>query len=169
MGNTIDDQLAAKVQEAAAEKQVIAKANATPLPGALAEAFSPCQDIEVGEYKVRPFYDLDFEILQMMNHPMAMDSSAFFAKLKDSKITDLRGKDAWLVCWLLTNTPDEVDEVAEKGNVAIATASKKAFSRKQIGDIFKVQSACIEQFARYFSTVIGLVEADKEDSPAPKE
>mgnify|MGYP003349684546 CR=1 FL=1 len=75
MGNNIDEQLAAKVAEAQAEQQVIAQANATPLPGALADAFSPCQDIEVSgkgfSHKVRPFYELDFEVMQMCDHPLA--------------------------------------------------------------------------------------------------
>ena len=165
---TLEQQLEAKVAEAAKDKQLAAKANAVPLPGPLAEAFSPCQNIEAAGYQVRPFYDMDFEILQMCNHPMAMDSQGFFAALKDAKITDLRGPDAWLVCWLLTTDVDEADGIASKGKDEVMKAARKAFARKQLGELFKVQSACIEQFARNFSTVIGLVEADKEDAPAPK-
>lgn len=167
MGNT-PITLEEAVDKAAAEKQIISSANAVPLPGALAEAFSPNQDIEAEGYKVRPFYDMDFEILQMVQHPMAMDSQKFFASLKDAKITDLRGKEAWVVCWLLTTNVDEADAVASNGKETVLAAAKKAFGRKQLGELFKVQSACIEQFARYFSTVIGLTEAEREDKPAPK-
>ena len=72
-----------------------------------------------------------------------------------------------MVC-LLTTDVDAADEIATQGKDAVVKAARKAFGRKQLGELFKVQSACIEQFARYFSTVIGLVEPDKEDKPAPK-
>lgn len=166
---TLEEQLEAKVAQAAEEKKLAVQANAVPYPGPTAAAFSPCQDIEVEGLTVRPFYDMDFEVLQMCGHPMAMDSQLFFANLKDAKITDLRGQDAWVVCWLLTTDVDSADELACQGKDAVIKAARKAFGRKQLGELFKVQSACIEQFARYFSTVIGLVEPDKEDAPAPKE
>ena len=58
-----------KIEQAKQEKEVISQANSVPLPGALRDAFSPQQDIVVGKYSVRAFYDLDFEILQQIDHP----------------------------------------------------------------------------------------------------
>lgn len=165
-GENINAKLEEKLAQVAKEREAIAKANATPLPGALAEAFSPCQNIVVDNYTVRPFYDMDFEILQMCGHPMALDSSEYFKGLGNAKVTDLRGKDSWVVCWLLTNDVDTCDEVSAKGKEAVIAAARKVWGRKQLGEILKVQSACFEQFARNFSTVVGLVEADKEDGEA---
>ena len=150
-----------KIEAAQKEKAVIAEANSTPMPGALRDAFSPQQDIVVGKYVVRPFYDLDFEILQQIDHPlakMAMGGSKF-----GDKIQDLRGQSAWAVCWLLTHSVDEVDELSANGSEAVLKASRKEFSRLQLGGLLEISKAVLEQFGRYFSTVVGLVPSETEE------
>ena len=132
-----------KIEQAQQEKQVVAQANATPLPGALRDAFSPCQDITVSvgdkEYKVRPFYDLDFEVMQMCEHPLA--KMAMGGEQYGDSLKDLRGHHAWVACWLLTHDLDEVDEVSAKGKEAVLKASRREFSRKQLGEILEVSKA----------------------------
>lgn len=152
--------LVEKIEQAKAEKEVVAIANAVPLPGALRDAFSPQQDIVVSKYKVRPFYDIDFEILQMCEHPLA--KMALGGEKYGEKIQDLRGQSAWLACWLLTHDVDEVDEVAQGGKEAVQKAARREFSRLQLGGLLEISKAVLEQFGRYFATVVGLVPAETE-------
>jgi hypothetical protein len=155
-----------KIQQAAQEKQDAAQANAIPFPGALRDAFSPEQNIQVGQYTVRPFYELDFEVLQMVDHPlarMALGGDKFGEKLQD-----LRGRYAWVACWLLTHSLDEVDEVSQKGAESVLAASRREFGRKQLGDVLEVSKAVLEQFGRYFATVVGLVPAEEEEGKQSK-
>jgi hypothetical protein len=155
-----------KIEQAKQDKEIIAQANSVPLPGALRDAFFPQQNIVVGKYVVRPFYDLDFEILQQIDHPlakMAMGGSKF-----GDKIQDLRGQSAWAVCWLLTHSVDEVDELSANGPEAVLKASRKEFSRLQLGGLLEISKAVLEQFGRYFSTVVGLVPAETEEGSSSK-
>jgi hypothetical protein len=158
--------LAAKLEQAKLDKEATQAANATPLPGALADAFSPQQDIIVGKYKVRPFYDLDFEILQMCEHPLA--KMALGGERYGEKIQDLRGASAWLVCWMMTHDVDEVDELAQQGKEAVQKAARREFSRLQLGGLLEISKAVLEQFGRYFSTVVHLVAAESDGEDAPK-
>jgi hypothetical protein len=155
-----------KIEQAKQEKEVIAQANSVPLPGALRDAFSPQQDIVVGKYSVRAFYDLDFEILQQIDHPlakMAMGGDRF-----GEKFEDLRGQSAWSVCWLLTHSIDEVDDIASNGPEAVLKASRKEFSRLQLGGLLEISKAVLEQFSRYFSTVVGLIPSETEEGSSSK-
>ena len=155
-----------KLEEARQESVIVNQANATPLPGALRDAFSPQQDIVVGKYVVRPFYDLDFEILQQIDHPLA--KMAMGGEKFGEKIQDLRGQSAWSICWLLTHDVDEVDDMASKGAEAVIKASRKEFSRLQLGGILEITKAVLDQFSRYFSTVVGLVPSESDDAPVKK-
>ena len=160
--------LAEKVEQAKQENAIAAKANAAPLPGPLAEAFSPCQNIVVKAegktFTVRPFYELDFEVLMMCKHPLA--NMALGGDKFGEKMQDLRGEPAWVACWLLTTDLDEVEAVAEQGEKAVKKAAKK-FGRMQLGGVLQISSAVIEQFSRYFATVVQL-ESGSEDGEAPK-
>jgi hypothetical protein len=166
--NQLPPALAEKLEQAKLDKESTQAANATPLPGALADAFSPDQNIIVGKYKVRPFYDLDFEILQMCEHPLA--KMALGGERYGEKIQDLRGASAWLACWLLTHDVDEVDEVSQQGKEAVQKAARREFSRLQLGGLLEISKAVLDQFGRYFATVVHLVaaETDGEDESKKK-
>lgn len=161
--------LAEKIEQAKQDKQIAAVANATPMPGALRDAFSPQQDIEVGHYKVRPFYDLDFEVLQQVGHPLA--KMAMGGERYGEKVEDLRGVNAWIACWLLTHDVDVVDETSQKGADAVRKAARKEFSRLQLGGLLEISKAVLEQFGRYFSTVVSLEpsqSSDEQEARPPK-
>ena len=164
--NNLPPGLAEKIEQAKQDKQIAAIANATPMPGALRDAFSPQQDIEVGRYKVRPFYDIDFEVMQQVGHPLA--KMAMGGDRYGEKVEDLRGANAWIACWLLTHDVDEVDETAQKGAEAVRKAARKEFSRLQLGGLLEISKAVLEQFSRYFSTVVGLEAAQSEDEQEAK-
>ena len=169
-GDTEIRGLQEKIQQAQQEKQVIAQANSTPFPGALGQAFSPCQDIIVKgngfSHKVRPFYELDFEVMQMCDHPLA--KMALGGEQYGEKLQDLRGHHAWVACWLLTHDVDEVDEVSAKGRESVLKAARREFGRKQLGEVLEVSKAVLEQFTRYFNTVIGVVAPDADEGGSKK-
>lgn len=166
-GDTIIEQ---KIAQAQQDRQVVAEANATPLPGALGNAFTPCQNITVKaegkEFTVRPFYEIDFEVLQMCEHPLA--KMALGGERYGEQVKDLRGEHAWVACWLLTTDVDTVDTVAEDGPKAVRKAARKVFSRMQLGGVLSVSKAVLEQFSLYFSTVVGLEEGGDKEGDAPK-
>ena len=164
--HNLPPEILAAFKNAEQESILVNQANATPLPGALRDAFSPQQDIVVGKYVVRPFYDLDFEILQQIDHPLA--KMAMGGEKFGEKIQDLRGQSAWSICWLLTHDVDEVDDMASKGAEAVIKASRKEFSRLQLGGILEITKAVLDQFSRYFSTVVGLVPPESDDAPVKK-
>jgi len=161
----MQEAILAKTQAVAEEREIIAQANATPLPGALRDAFAAQQDIKVGKYSVRPFYDMDFEILQMLDHPLA--KMALGGEKYGERIQDLRGINSWTVCFMLTHDVDEVDELSQKGAEAFQRAARKEFGRLQLGGLLEINKAILEQFGRYFSTVVGLEAVDNGDG-APK-
>lgn len=159
-----------KIAQAQADKQVAAEANGTPLPGALANSFTPCQNIivkaEGKEFIVRPFYEIDFEVLQMCEHPLAR--MALGGEKYGEQVKDLRGEPAWIACWLLTTDVDTVDTVAEDGVKAVRKAARKVFGRMQLGGVLSVSKAVLEQFSLYFSTVVGLEEGGDKEGESPK-
>ena len=160
--------LVEKINQTKENNEAVALANAVPLPGALADAFSPQQDIVVGKYKVRPFYDIDFEILQLCEHPLA--KMALGGEKYGEKIQDLRGQAAWVACWILTHDVDEVDTLAQSGKEAVQKAARKEFGRLQLGGLLEISKAVLEQFGRYFSTVVTLVPVESDgDEPKKKE
>ena len=152
--------LVEKIEQTKLDRQDAATANVIPLPGALRDAFSPQQDIPVGKYRVRPFYDIDFEIMQQVGHPLA--KMAMGGARYGEKVEDLRGINAWIACWLLTHDVDEVDDTAQQGAEAVRKAARKEFSRLQLGGLLEISKAVLEQFSRYFSTVVGLESAQEE-------
>lgn len=164
MNGDITKSLAEKIQQAETEKRVVAEANSVPLPGALREAFSPEQDIKVGKHTVRPFYEIDFEVLQMCDHPLAR--MALSGDKFGEKMADLRGRHAWIAAWLLCNDVDKVDEVSAQGKEAVEKAARREFGRLQLGPMVQLSAAVLEQFSRYFSTVIALEQSsDEGDKP----
>lgn len=156
--------LTEKIEQAKQDKAIAAVANATPMPGALRDAFSPQQEIAVGRYKVRPFYDLDFEVLQQVGHPLA--KMAMGGDRYGEKVEDLRGANAWVACWLLTHDVDEVDALSQQGAEAVKKAARKEFSRLQLGGLLEISKAVLEQFSRFFSTVVVLEASQSDDDGA---
>lgn len=158
--------LVEKIEQSRRENEVAGIANAIPLPGALRDAFSPQQNIDVGKYKVRPFLDMDFEVLQLCEHPLA--KMAMGGEKYGEKIQDLRGPNAWLACWLMTHDADEVDTIAQMGREAVQKAARKEFGRLQLGGLLEISKAVLEQFGRYFATVVILEQSSDGDDDKKK-
>lgn len=160
----IEAKIAADVAKFKAEDAVAAQAAATPLPGPLRDAFAIQPDIQVGKWSVRPFYDVDVEILQALDHPLHQMMLAG----KSGKKADVeflpRGPHAWQFCWLLTNTPDDAEQAIKDGT--LADKAKKEFGKLQMGGIVKLCEVALKQMEGYWSTAVGYGAPSKEGDGA---
>lgn len=163
-GDTKLEAFQQKIAETKLTEAANQKALSTPMPGALATAFAPVQDIEIHGYKVRPLYDLDFEILQSLKHPLA--GMVLANEEYGNKLADLRGQKAWTAIWLLTRSLDDAEMAWVKGE--IESLARKEFGRKQLGELTELMKAVFVQFAAYFSTVVGFESATEEKSDTPQ-
>lgn len=164
----------AKIAEQAAEDSIGLQSAATPFPGATRKAFALCPDIEVGPYKVRPFYDYDIELLGELNHPLHKVIIASMAGKKDSGDEFIpRGKEAWELCWIMTRPIEETDAALEKGGIKeISSEAKKTFRKTQFGDLAAIVEVVLKQMEIYWSPVLGYgpkIEGEKSENPqSPK-
>jgi hypothetical protein len=142
------------------ESQAAAIAIATPRPGVLADVFKTQPDIEVGKYKVRPFYDLDFEFLQELGHPFAT-----FAVGDTREIDEFvpRGPKAWQLFWIMTTPVVEVEALFKSGGVkGVEDASRAEFGQYQLGALFSIYKAVVSQLMIYAKSVVGYSASEFE-------
>jgi len=153
-----DDALQRDKEQLRLEALAANRAAATPLPGALADVFAPRQDIEVGPYKIRPFYDVDFETMQLIEHPLA---GVALGDTKDAEEWRPRGPMAWQLFWVMTHSPEEVDALlASGGKDALAAKAKAEFSRQSLGALLALYHAVVRQLSIYAQAVVGYAAAD---------
>lgn len=152
----------------AAEDEAGRQAAAVPLPGPVADAFAQPQDIVVGPYRVRPFYDGDIEHLQNLKHPLFLNMTAGLHGEEPPSITAdaTRGPHAWNLCYLMTHTPEEGDALMASGK--LVEEAKKKFSRMQIRGLTALYSSILTQMQRYWDPVLsfGAAEEKKEEAKA---
>jgi len=148
------------------ESQAAAIAIATPRPGALADVFKSQPDIEVGKYKVRPFYDLDFEFLQELSHPFST-----FAVGDTKEIDEFvpRGPKAWQLFWIMTTPVTDVEALFKSGGIkGVQEASRAEFGQYQLGALFSLYKAVVSQLMIYAKSVVGYsaIEPESDDKEA---
>lgn len=173
--HNIEERIAATVRQQRAEDEAGREAAAVALPGPLANAFAPQPLIMVGKYSVRPIYDVDFEFFQHLGHPFAA-----FAVGNTSELESFvpSGKHAWNLFWILTTPVDEVDDAfsdLERGQKWVEAEARREFSRYQIGALFALYRAVVQQITSYAKTVLeyapetgGLAEEAKEAAAASR-
>jgi hypothetical protein len=150
-----------KIQERATEHRLaIAQANSTPLPGPLRDVFAIVPEIAVGQFKVRPLCDYDFEILQAIDHPIYKMS--FGGQEYGNNPSDLRGKSAWQICYMLTRSVDEVEKSMASGTAEFDLAAKQLFSRLKMAELVALMKAVFQQVNIFWSPVIGYEETPPE-------
>lgn len=118
------------------------RAAAAALPGPLKEAFALAQGIPVGPWTVRPFYDIDFEFLAALDHPL---SKMYRDALRGADTTAMfipSGYPMWEAAWVMTRDQDEVELMLSSptGAQEMRNAAKKEFGRqpaKALGELFK--------------------------------
>lgn len=129
------------------------RALAEPLPGPLRDAWALPDSIKVGPYEVRPFYDIDFEFLSLIQHPLYKEMLASQSGKEAAEEFFPRGPAAWELCWIMTRSVDDVEAAIKLGGrVALAAAAKKEFSMKQLSALMQLVTAATRQMSVYWST-----------------
>jgi len=161
---TIDQQIAETAKRQKLEDQAARIALAAARPGPLRDVFASQQDIKVGKYAVRPFFDLDFEFLSELEHPFA---SFAVGNTKELEEFVPRGPQAWQLFYIMTKPVAEVDaEFIAGGPAAIKAAARKEFAQYQLGGLFALYQAVVKQLTTYASSVVGF---DSQEAPDKKE
>lgn len=158
----------AKVAEIVSEQQhqdrIGKMAAAEPFPGPTRDVFALIPDIPVGPYRIRPFYDYDFEVLSSLKHPLhAMMVEAMGGKESSSLTFEPRGPQVWNLAFLMTRSPDVIDEIVGKGGWdAFRSAAKAEFSRLQIPALTEIVKVIAHQMRIYWSPTLGYGEKTGE-------
>ena len=154
---------AEKIAAIVERREISARAAATPLPGALADAFTFQPDIKVGKYIVRAFCEADFEYLQALEHPMHEILIATFSGKESSADYFSSGQKAWELCYLLTHSIDELDNLFKAGKQAVKDAAEKEFKRLPFGSVSTIHAAAVKQIMDASKTAIGYGASDDDD------
>lgn len=151
-----------KVAQADAADAVAKRALANPLPGPLADVFAIPQEIEVGPYKVRPFFDADFEWLKALGNPFydMMDAGMNGKEVPANYVP--RGQGAWEMCWLLTHTIKECRDGFKAGVQSVKEASANQFGEVQIRGLMALNDAIMKQVQLYWAPSIQYGPTAKE-------
>lgn len=131
-------------------------AAAQPLPGPTRDAFAIQPDIQVGPFAVRPFYDIDFELLQQLDHPLHRMMTVGISGTKPEANNDYlpRGPEAWAIAWLLTHPPQECEDAFKQGVEFFREQAKSQFSKLQLGALIKINEAILRQLEVYWAPVM---------------
>lgn len=151
---------AAKVEEIQAKREAIKEANAVPFPGALKDAFAIAPEIVVGDYKIRPFYEIDFEFLISIGDPLNL-------LVENSTKEDFapRGKPVWQICFMFTHGVDEVEALLKQGIESFDAAAKKEFcGRFQLAGLMEIIKAVLVQRNNYWNPQIGFESIEEDGS-----
>ncbi len=154
-----EEQLRNHGLDRAAEK----RANADPLPGPLADAFTN-GPIKVGKWQVRQIVAYDWTIMKAINSPLFQQMLEADKPEGEQKETEFTEVQTYEICWQFTRSIEEVDAVFTKaGHVGVTIAAKKAIayqvtSPEEIADILE---AVTKQVMNAFATALKY-KAEKE-------
>lgn len=142
------------VTEVQGKREAVKVANATPFPGSLKKAFSIVPSIEVGPFKVRPFYDGDFDILITIGNPLG-DLMAKKMANNDVALDNYfpRGQTVWEICYLFTTPIRQAWKEVEDGQFKHNARDK--FMETQLLELVEIHNAVMQQLGVYWSTAIG--------------
>ncbi len=160
-----EEQQAQILAELAKKDELARQAAANPLPGPLTDVFAIQQDIQVGQWTVRPFYDIDFEFLHTLEHPLAvMMAKGIQGQTQDTVAYIPRGPDAWVLAWIMTRSPEDVEAVFKRSITEVRERAKNEFSKLQLGALYALNMAIIRQLERYWSPVLSYGPAKVPES-----
>jgi len=148
--NLLSPEIEAKVAEMATKTQAVdqqaAGALAEPLPGPTRDIFALAQDIKVGKWSVRPFYDLDFVLLEELQHPMAniMKATMSGEEVKDDYIPS--GRTAWQLFWMMTRPPEETEMLlADNKQNELFELARAEFGKLSFAALVMLYKAVVRQ------------------------
>lgn len=165
--------IAEKVLAMRDEASSLNRASATALPGPLADAFAIAQDIVVGPYRIRAFFDIDYEFFAMLKHPL----DEFFKQAVEGKEPDVKkflpsGMPAWQSFFIMTTPVDDIEKILQEPNGVeeLNKQAKAKFSRLQPRALAALFEAVMKQINISNSTAVehgpALAEGEKEPKKA---
>lgn len=114
-------------------------ANNEVLPGPLAEAFSPRQNIKVGPFTVRPMVAGDRVLFKLLDSPFHREALAKSVPTTNgTSEVDMTPEETFELCFQFTRPVSESRAMIEKGREAFRNAAILA-----IGDLTEVEIAMI--------------------------
>ena len=164
------DELLAKVQQ---DEQAGRRAMAEIKPGPLRDIFALAPDIQVGKWSVRPFYDIDIEVLQELKHPLYDELMSSMNSQEPKADYVPRGQSAWTLFWMMTHTPEEVEASlgASGGLRKIEVLGKAEFGRLRLPALVELYKAVVRQVVVFSSAAISYGPASEggadEQLPPP--
>lgn len=157
---------AAAVHAALDKREAIKAANATPLPGALKDAFAVAPNIQVNKFSVRPFYDGDFDILVSLGNPLGEIMMTTINGTGDKPNYVPRGQVGWEICYLFTNPIEQCFEEVENGS--FKKNARSAFCKFRLPALGEIHQAVMQQLAIYWSTGINYEEVEDQEEGTVK-
>jgi hypothetical protein len=141
------------------------EAASRPFPGTTKEAFNLFPEIQVADFKVRPFYDGDFDILESINHPFIAWMMSNEAE-KKNRLYKIQGRAAWQIMWLLTTPIEEIEKECDDGTLkdSIEKKPRKIFGRMRFEAINAIHDAIFRQVSIYWNS--SAAYRDKENGEA---
>jgi hypothetical protein len=144
-------------------QEAASRANATPFPGPLKDAFAIAPDIKVGPYSVRPFCEIDWEFLQTLAHPLNdILMSRLGGKENDTDYMP-RGQVAWELCYIFTHPIDEVEAAFKVGVDEVRKLAKKEFSKLPMAGVVMLHKAVLQQVMLASATAISYASGEDDD------
>lgn len=141
----ISPAIQAKIGETQRQQQQDDKAGmeavTASLPGPLKDVWTIEPDIMVGPYKVRRFTDGDFIRLAAFDHKLR-SLTAIDEWMKEFEPS---GKDAWLICWMMTRSTKDVREAIKSGKEIVLQQAEEIFSELSAAQIASVLRAIVAQ------------------------
>jgi hypothetical protein len=164
MGNDTDAQILETAREHQLTEDANRRAAATPLPGALAEAFLT-DAIQVSDKLwVRRVVASDWSILQWLDSPIY---KMILEVQKDEKIRDevpYTDEEEWEMCWQFTHTPKQCRELKAKGRgVFRQTCIDEMGDAHSLIVTKKAVEAISKQILASFDTKIGFSSSDESE------
>lgn len=153
----------AKNADNALEDKAGEEAASKLFPGSSKDAFRVFNDIEIEKFKVRMFYDGDFDVLQSINHPLIAWVETKAGE-RESKIPPARGKTAWQIMWLLTTPIEEIEQRLEQGTLKddFEKLPRKIFGRLRVEALARLYGAIYDQFNIYWDSGASFRNKDSE-------
>lgn len=150
------------------EGQVALAAAAVPFPGPAADAFSVVPEVPVGPYKVRPFYDIDWEFLKALDHPW-YNAMAASLRAEESNVQFVpMGQPVWDLAYVFTTSPDEVEALFRQGGKdAVQAQSRALFSRLRLNALKALAEAVTYQQTIYWSAGNKTEDANAANPTSP--
>jgi hypothetical protein len=153
-----------KIEQHNLEMAARTRANATPLPGALARGFTPVP-VKVGNFIVRAPVAYDYALLQEIKSPLYEELLEAAKPSPQQEPQKWTPQDNWNICWIFTRPAVEVDNIYSiDGIEGISKQARKEISMElQPVEIDQLIEAVVKQISLAFTTLLKFQSGKEED------